>query len=60
MSLFFDFFAHFFTRHTAVRGLKGNGVALASVSRPLGETKVTCKRFGVEEKRDDRVEVLEG
>jgi ribonuclease PH len=39
--------------------LKG-GVALGSVMRPVGETKVTCKCLGVEEKRDDRVEVLEG
>jgi hypothetical protein len=36
------------------------GVALASVRRPVGETKVTCKRLGIEEKRDERVEVLEG
>ena len=35
-------------------------VALVSVRRPVGETKVTCKGLGVEEKRDERVEVLEG
>ncbi len=39
---------------------KPGGVALASVMRPPGETKVTCKGLGVEEKRDERVEVLEG
>jgi len=36
------------------------GVAVESVRRPLGETKVTCKGLGVEEKRDERAGVLEG
>ncbi len=39
--------------------LKG-GVALVSVMRPVGETKVTCKGLEVEEKRDERAGVLEG
>ena len=39
--------------------LKG-GVALGSVMRHPGETKVMCQRLGVEEQRDEKVEVLEG
>ncbi len=36
------------------------GVAVESVRRPLCETKVTCKGLGVEENRDEMIEVLEG